>query len=137
MTPADLTLLRASITPSLRSLGGGVNMGVPYILYLPADDLFCLHQGGSPQCKSADPALLGYMLRRERQEPGFIARALSPALDPETALLPAPALAARQSALDAQSASTARAREASEDAAWRKRRLQLLDPTAISLDDLD
>lgn len=137
LTPSALTMLRASIGPSLRALGGGVNYGFAYILYLPADDLFCLNANGSPQCKCEDASVLGEMLRRERAEPGFIARALSPALDPETALLPSPALAQRQSALDAQKARSAAEREALADAEWRKRRIAAFDPAAITLDDLE
>ncbi len=136
LTPAELTLLRATVTPSLRSLGGGVNMGAPYILWLPADELFCLHAYGSPQCKSESAALLGEFLRRERGEPGFTRRALDPALDPETALLPDAALQARQSAAAAAEARRRLDAAEADDASWRARRVTLIDPSALSLNDL-
>ena len=76
-------------------------------------------------------ALLALMLRDAR-DPGFIGRALSPLLDPETALLPSTAYALaldRRHSLDAQS-------RAEAEAAQEARRVSLYDPAKLELDDL-
>ena len=133
LTPTTILDLRASC-PSLRNLGGGINMGVPYILYLPAEDTFCLHAYGSPQAKHADPAVLAECLRQERAEPGFIRRILSTAEPCDIASLD-PAARAKHAAQRAQEAARAAAYRQEQDAA-AKRRMSLLDASRLSLDDI-
>lgn len=133
LTPADIQTLRLSC-PSLRNLGGGVNMGFPYIIYLPGDGLFCLHAYGSPQAKSPDAALLAECLRQERAEPGFIRRILSTATDVDEASLDPQARQRRASAQRAALISAAQT--ASTTRAQLARRASALDPRKLSLDDL-
>lgn len=134
LTPAIVMDLRLSC-PSLRNLGRGVNMGVPYILWLPADEVFCLHAYGSPQAKHPDASILGLMLKNERAEPGFIRRVLSPAEPCDAASLNphARALYIKRRAAERASAEAYRA----EQAAALLRRASLLDPAKLTLDDLD
>lgn len=133
LTPPDVMDLRASCA-SLRGLGGGVNMNVPFILYLPADDLYCLHAYGSPQAKSANPAVLAACLRAERAEPGFIRRILDPS-EPCTVATLSPDARARYASRVAETAALQReAAETAREAAYR--RAHVIDPARISLDDI-
>lgn len=125
MTPADLTLLRASMKDILRHSKGGANLDVPYILCIPADGTFCLHAYGAPQAISSDLSLLGTLMLAERLEPGYTRRVLSSATDPETALLSTPQHADR---LQTHTNATA---------AFAQRKLFAYDTSKISLNDLD
>jgi len=134
LTPTHVAELRASVTRSLRSLGGGVDLGVPYILYLPADGLFCLHAYGSPQAKHASAAVLGACLVSERAEPGFIRRVLDTSLDCELVLRDHDTRAAHiQAERDRRDQSLAQSAEA-EEARWAARRSALIDPRLVELD---
>jgi|SRR6185312_36390 len=133
LTPADIMSLRTSAA-TLRNLGGGVNLGSPYILYLPADDAFCLHAYGSPQAKHADPRVLGAMLAGERAEPGYIRRVLSPLTDCDTASLAPDDRAARERHR-ASEAARVRAAEA-ERAEAARRRAHAIDVSKLDLEDL-
>ncbi len=130
LTPAIIMDLRASC-PSLRTLGGGVNFGIPYIVYLPADEAFALIHDGSPQCKHPDARVLGALLAAEREERGFIKRILSASEDCESVILPD--RAAKRAAFNAKLTAERSARDAE---AFARRRLQARVPAAISLDDL-
>lgn len=135
LTPTDIMALRLTCR-GLRSLGGGVNMGAPYILYVPASETFCLHAYGSPQATSLDLNVLGAMLRAERAEPGFIRRVLGSEEPCDVATLD-PAARARHAAQ--QAAERARQRLEADDndeARWAARRASMMDPAKISLDDL-
>jgi len=115
-------------------------MGVPFILYLPADDAFCLHAYGAPQAVHKDPALLAELLRQERAEPGFIRRTLDAAEPPDLATLDPAARLRQRSALAAESARQRQAAlddaEARREAASRLRYAPTVPITDISLDDL-
>lgn len=133
LTPADVMDLRSTCT-TLRGIYPGPMLPHPYILYLPADDLFCLCAYGSPQAKSANPAVLAACLRAERAEAGFIRRILSSEEPCDVATL-APDARARHASLVAQEA--ARRRQAAQEADDRRLRLgSHLDPAKISLDDI-
>lgn len=133
LTPQIVLELRTS-AKSLRGLGGGVNTGFPYILYLPADDMFCLHHNGAPQCKHGDPRVLGHMLRCERVQPGWIASVLSAAEPPDLAALDPAAQAAQRAAYAREVRRQVDAAAAAQAAATR--RLSAFDISRISLDDL-
>ncbi len=133
LTTEDVLTLRASCK-GLRNLGGGVDLGTPYILFLPADGVFCLHAYGSPQAKHASAALLGLMLQNERAEPGFIRRVLSAVEPPDLASL---SPAAHRAETERRAAER-RKREAyeAEQAATAARRASALDVSKLTLDDL-
>lgn len=133
LIPSVVMDLRLSCT-SLRSLGGGADFGTPYILWLPADETFCLHAYGSPQAKHGDARVLGECMRRERAEPGFIRRILS-ASEPCTEA----ALAEDdKAALNERRAGEAHKQRIyrEEQAALRARRANQIDVSRINLDDL-
>ena len=141
LTPADVALLRASLKrpgPSDGTFGQGIP---PHIIYRPPQGgqppAWALHAYGRLEALSASPEPLLAALEREATEPGFIARLVSSALDPEATLLPTSTLTARMAAAVREAEARERARINGDDAAWRKRRAQLLDPAHISLDDLD
>ena len=133
LTPADVLTLRLS-AKGLRAFGGGVDLGTPYILWLPADALFCLHAYGAPQAKHADAGLLGLMLKNERVEPGYIRRVLSAAEPPDRASLNPSAHAAEAARMDAER--RRQAARAAETAAAASRRFASLDISRLTLDDL-
>lgn len=110
-------------------------MGVPYILWLPADETFCLHAYGSPQCKHPDAGVLGEMLKNERIEPGFIKRVLSAAEAPDIASLNPHAYRAAHAHHEAERRKIEAAQQAEREAAGR--RLSAFEVSRISLDDLD
>jgi len=136
LTPADVADLRASVSGPTRAMGGFVRLPVPHIIYVPADDRFALLRDGHLLASHRHIEVLGALLRTERQEPGFIARVLSPAEDPERALDAAPDRSARQQSAEAARQGAADALCAADAAAWERRRLSLLNPAAITLDDL-
>ncbi len=139
LTVSDVLTLRLS-AHSLRHTGGGMDPGFPFILYLPADDAFCLNCYGAPQAVHKDPALLAELLRQERAEPGFIRRMLSAAEPPDLATLDPAARVRQRSALAAESARQRQAAldstEARREAAARLRYVPAVPLTDISLDDL-
>lgn len=136
---ADVLDLRLN-AHSLRHLGGGVNLGVPYILLIPADDVFCLHAYGSPQTTHKDARVLAECLRQERAEPGFIQRLLDGREPPDLATLnPAERMDRRraQAAYEASMRAAAQARaEAERTAASRLRYTPQKPLSDLSLDDL-
>jgi hypothetical protein len=135
LTPAIIMDLRTSVPAQVRCLDTGLGtIGVPFILHLPADDLFALHAYGLMLAVHADPRVLGECLRQERAEPGFIRRILDPredvlaaSLDPKGRAV----LAAQRRMEAAKQADYARSQEAAIE-----RRTSHLNLTAIGLDDL-
>lgn len=142
MTPVQVLELRVN-AKGMFQLSGGVNIGTPYILWIPADNLWCLHHNGRPQTKHADIALLGELCRQERAERGYIERVLSAAEPPDVASLDPSAREAHASRLRAEQAK-ARAHADAQAAAAAKAAQRLryapaapaLDPTSVDLDDL-
>lgn len=139
LTIADVLDLRHN-AHSLRHLGGGVNLGVPYILLIPADDVFCLHAYGSPQTTHRDARVLAECLRQERAEPGFIRRMLDATDPPDLATLNPAERADRrkqQLAFEASMRAAAQAREEAERTAASRLRYTPQKPVSdLSLDDL-
>lgn len=136
LTPAIIMDLRISLPTRGSADGTNDRLGVPFIIYIPSDDVFCLHAYGSGQAVHADPRVLAQMIRCERAEPGFIRRVLSPE-EPCTIATLAPDARARYAAT--QAAERARLRQQAEDtdeARWAVRRASMIDPAKISLDDL-
>lgn len=127
LTPAEIMDLRVSCR-TLRNIGGGLNAGFPYILYIPSDEVFCVCFNGSPQAKHFDPRVLGALLSGERAEPGYIKRILS-ANEPCDIAAASPRMRSTYHTTHAQ-------REAEEAHAASLRRLAAFNPAAISLEDL-
>lgn len=131
LTPADLAALRASARGLPRDSVGPFALAAA-LRYNPLRAEWQLLAHGTPiACAAAPTALLALMLRDAR-DPGFIGRALSPLLDPETALQSSTAYALaldRRHSLDAQS-------RAEVEAAREARRVSLYDPAKLELDDL-
>ncbi len=133
LTPADVMDLRSTCT-TLRGIYPGPLLPHPYVIYLPADDLYCLCAYGSPQATSANPAVLAACMRAERSESGFIRRILSSDEPCDVATL-APDARARHAALVAQG--LAQRRQAAAEAEERRRSFaRVIDPAKLSLDDI-
>ena len=138
LNPAILTLLRASVRAPKPSDGTFAKGLGAFLTYDPsAGGRWELHAYGRLQARSEDSAPLRAMILREALEPGWIALALSPTLNPEDALRSrADRHATELSQREAMAAAEA-SRAAAEDAEWRKRRIAAFDPAAITLDDLE
>lgn len=135
LTPTIILDLRLSIPSRVRCLDTGLGtIGVPFILYLPADDAFALHAYGLMLAVSADPAPLAECLRQERAEPGFIRRILDPQTDVQEASLDPQGRLKLASQRRAHALATA-AYDA-EQTALAVRRTSLLDLSKINIDDL-
>lgn len=95
---------------------------------------------GRPQCAHADPAVVGYLLKAERAEPGFVARLMDTTWDPETMCLEPVERLARQGAIREAAAKVRfAAEEAAREAraaAARLRNVPQARPQALGLDDL-
>lgn len=141
LTPAEVMELRASVKRPGPADGTFALALRPHIIYRAAEGyepaLWELHAYGRLQALSARPEPLLTALAREAAEPGFLIRLLNPALNCEDALLPAASLNARMAAAIAEAEARERSALEADDAAWRARRVQLLDPSAITLEDLD
>jgi hypothetical protein len=112
--------------------GTNDRLGVPFIVYVPSDDAFCLHAYGSPQALHSDPRVLAQMIRCERAERGFIRRVLSPAEPCDIATL-SPDRRARYAAHQAQERDRQRAaRDLAESA--RVSLAKHIDPAKLDLD---
>lgn len=142
LTPADVADLRASVSGPTRAMGGFVRLPVPHVIFTPADNRFALLRDGHLLATHPRVEVLGELMRAERQEPGFIARVLSPAEDPERALDDHATRLQRQSRLESastvpQSASTVPQGVTDADRErWARERLKHFDPRHITLDDL-
>lgn len=138
LNPASLALIRASIRGEKPSDGTFARGPIAFLSYVrEGGGYWELHAYGRLQARSERSDAFRAMLIREAEEPGFIAIALRPSIDPETALLPRADLREREARLIASQEAHAAAVAAKEDEEWRKRRLNYLDITQITLDDLD
>lgn len=127
--------LRTSVPTRVRALDTGLGtIGVPFILYLPADDAFALHAYGLMLATSPDPGVLAECLRQERAEPGFIRRILDPSHDAAVASLDP----VSRRAHDAQRALEAHLQRvaAEERDAAATRRTSQIDVARLDLSDL-
>lgn len=141
MEPLDaptLALLRASAKD--RTADGSFALCLPPFIalspHLTVEPLWELHAYGRVVARWHDPALFIYILTRERAEPGWLALALDARVDPETALRPLAETQAQFAALAASAEAEAAQRALDDDASWRARRVHLLSPSAINLEDL-
>lgn len=140
LSPVDVADLRVSVKrpgPSDGTFGQGIP---PHLIYRPAQGFdgpgWELHAYGRLQAVSADPRPLLAALEREASDPAFIVRLLNPALDPETALLPRATLNERMREAIREAEARERSAIDADDAAWRKRRVQLMDPARVTLNDI-
>jgi len=133
LTPILIMTLRTSIPPR-GHIGGHDSVGVPYMIFAPAENAFILHLYGGPQAMHADPTVIGHLMRAERLEPGFVRRILSPLTDCETASLAPDDRSARE-ARRAAAAASARQLAAEADHA-RNRRAAVIDVSRLDLEDL-
>lgn len=144
LTPSIAQSLRDSLKRPQPS-DGTFSLGLgAFIIYRPRDAQglpqrlpWLLHAYGHPIAAAGAPEPLLACLEREATEPGFIARLCDSRIDIETALLDSELFAQRMMRAAIESQQAAADIDAAADAAWRTRRVQLLDPTRVSLDDLE
>lgn len=133
LTPAIVMDLRVSISYRGSADGAG-HIGVPFMVYAPAEDAFVLHAYGSAQAMHSDPLVLAQVMRCERAEAGFIRRILS-AQEPCDVATLAPDERARYAATQAHERRRLAQQHADASDALQ-RRARALDVSKISLDDI-
>lgn len=133
ITPAQVMDLRTSV--KWRTCDGQSAHIPAHIIYSASEVAWMVYVNGRIMAITPDLNVAGYLLRAERQEPGYVARILDPSTPCDLASLsPSDALAER-----ARLASEARkqAAAAQASAAARVRRNQLIPPTKEELQALD
>lgn len=134
LTPAELTLMRASVR--VRCGDGTFALAVPPFICLSVSGLWELHAYGKLQARCPTLEPVAACVYRESVEPGWIAYALGASTDPEEACADGHTRQQAELHRVAAAASRQQREREADDAAWRKRRLSQINPTVISLDDL-
>ncbi len=135
LTPALVLELRGSIRWRIND---GSVRPEPHILWGQSMETYILWTDGRPQCAHADIGVLGYLLRAERAEPGFVARMLDTTFDPETMSLEPVEREARQAAIrEARALEKQRLLDEANERAERAARLRNVPKEDVGAIDLD
>lgn len=139
LTEADLMDLRVRMKyPGfVRDGSEGVMLAAPWLTYLLASHEYVVHSQGFVVAVTPSDDVACWLLRNERIEPGYCRAILDPACDVTVALQSPEARAAHIRARNAEAATQRLQRQEAEEAARRRRtRLQPLDASNLSIEDL-